>query len=428
VSLPGKGAGAYSYRQLEQLWVSAGGSKTLAPIMAAIAMAESGGNPDAYNPSGATGLWQILGAVKPADQSRLTDPKVNAREAVLKYKEQSLSAWTTYTSGAYKKFLQSGTAAGLLTGQSIITEVKKFVGTPYVWGGTSPKGFDCSGLVQYVLQKLGEKNVPRTSEEQWQWVHKLTRSELKPGDLVFYAGSDGTSTAPGHVAIYAGNDKIYQAEETGTNVGLFPMSSAGTPVGYGRPPGVFGQGAGGGPGSTAGSGSGGGIDMSRWLSDLGNGLNDLNQGVNPADLLSTLTDDVSGVSGVAGAVTGIASELYNLEQHISWFFQPSHWVRIFAGLAGGVMVLLGVATMSRTGKSYSVANPVGGAGAYGVSAPSRLPAPGGELAPALGIAEVTIGAILLFVSFHNLPSGVDTFGGFISHLQGELQRGGKVAE
>jgi hypothetical protein len=99
----------YTYAQLEGLWINAGGAKALAPTMAAIAMAESGGCSAAYNPSGATGLWQILGAVNSKDQSGLYDPAVNAREAVLKYQAQGLGAWETYTSGAYKAELSSST-------------------------------------------------------------------------------------------------------------------------------------------------------------------------------------------------------------------------------------------------------------------------------------------------------------------------------
>lgn len=99
------GSGNYTFAQLEALWINAGGSPAMAPVMAAIAEAESSGNPTAENPSGATGLWQILGAVNPADQPDLTNPTVNAKEAVLKYKSQGLDAWVTYTSGAYTAFL-----------------------------------------------------------------------------------------------------------------------------------------------------------------------------------------------------------------------------------------------------------------------------------------------------------------------------------
>jgi hypothetical protein len=106
----GLGAGTlYTYAQLEGLWINAGGSKALAPTMAAIAMAESGGCSTAYNASGATGLWQILGAVNPADQATLTDPATNAKEAVLKYTSQGLTAWTTYSSGAYKAYMNGST-------------------------------------------------------------------------------------------------------------------------------------------------------------------------------------------------------------------------------------------------------------------------------------------------------------------------------
>lgn len=97
----------YSYAQLEGLWINAGGSKALAPTMAAIAEAESGGNSDAHNPSGASGLWQILGNPFPGNAF---DPATNARMAVAKYKSQGLGAWVTYTSGAYKAYLSSKTS------------------------------------------------------------------------------------------------------------------------------------------------------------------------------------------------------------------------------------------------------------------------------------------------------------------------------
>lgn len=416
MSLP-RSHGNFSYRQLEQLWISAGGNAALAPIMAAIAMAESGGNPNARNPSGATGLWQILGAVHPADQSRLTDPNVNAREAVAKYHTQGLKAWTTYTSGAYKKFVQGGVSATppATAGKAFLDEALKFVGTPYVWGGESPKGFDCSGLVQYVAEKLGLKHVPRTSQEQWRFVQHISRSQLKPGDLVFYAGSDGTPSSPGHVAIYAGGNQIIQALETGTKVGRFPMSSAGTPVGFGRIPGINAATFSGATGGGGGGGGGGGASLGGWLQGIDSGLAGGLAGIPLfSPVISALSSFISSGSDVANAIKGIADTLYTTEQAISWFFVPSHWVRIFAGVAGTVLVGGGLVVMTRTGRSYSVNVPVAGA----------IPAPGGQLAPALGIAEVTVGALLLFVAFHNLPDTVDSFPALISHLQQQVQSGG----
>lgn len=111
VTPQGSDVGDYTFSQLEQLWESAGGPSAIAPVMAAIALAESSGNPDAYNSSGASGLWQILGAVNASDQSNLFNPQVNAHEAVLKYNSQGLGAWVTYTSGAYLQFLNGNSAA-----------------------------------------------------------------------------------------------------------------------------------------------------------------------------------------------------------------------------------------------------------------------------------------------------------------------------
>lgn len=418
---PGGGGGEFTYRQLESLWLSAGGRRSLAPTMAAIAEAESGGNPSAENPSGATGLWQILGAVNRRDQGHLTSPSVNAREAVLKDKTQGLGAWTTYTSGAWRKFLQKGTASpGVEGGKALVDEAEKFDGTPYVWGGTTPKGFDCSGLVQYAAEKVGLKDVPRTSEQQWAASQHISRNQLAPGDLVFYAGSDGTPSSPGHVAIYAGDGNIIQAEETGTKIGKFPIGSAGTPVGYGR---LKGTGKADFTGATSGSGGGGvggGGGGTPWNVWLGSAI----QGLTGTGWASSF-DQAKDVDASGAGLVAIGSAVTDFEKHVQWFFVPNHWLRIGCFLVGVPMVGIGIANMARTGASYSVASPVAGASVGGVGLPSRLPAPGGQLAPAIGIAEVTIGAILLFVAFHNLSAqNVGSFPELISYLQGALHSKG----
>lgn len=93
-------AGDYSCSALESLWVSAGGPAAVEVTAAAIAMAESGGNPNATEPnSGAAGLWQILGTVVPGN---IYNPFVNAENAVKKYNDAGgFSPWVTYTTGAY---------------------------------------------------------------------------------------------------------------------------------------------------------------------------------------------------------------------------------------------------------------------------------------------------------------------------------------
>lgn len=103
-----------SYSQLEGLWIKAGGDKSLAPLMAAIALAESGGNPNADNTrdnggkQSSYGLWQISTGTHSPPSPNWADPLTNAKLAVGKYKSQGLGAWGTYTSGAYKQHLANG--------------------------------------------------------------------------------------------------------------------------------------------------------------------------------------------------------------------------------------------------------------------------------------------------------------------------------
>lgn len=91
----------------------------------------------------------------------------------------------------------------------IINTAKSFLGTPYLWGGTSPSGFDCSGFTQYVLAQNG-KSIPRTSQEQFASGQAVDKSNLQAGDLVFYGNGEAT-----HVGIYEGNNKIIHSPHTG---------------------------------------------------------------------------------------------------------------------------------------------------------------------------------------------------------------------
>lgn len=87
-------------------------------------------------------------------------------------------------------------------GQAIVDTALKYLGVPYVWGGTTPSGFDCSGLVQYALAQNGIA-IGRTSFDQYAEVTKIPRAALAPGDLVFFS-TDGPGAS--HVGIYIGSD------------------------------------------------------------------------------------------------------------------------------------------------------------------------------------------------------------------------------
>lgn len=120
--------------------------------------------------------------------------------------------------------------AGGITGADVVNTATHFEGTPYVWGGSAPGGFDCSGLVQYVYAQLGI-TMPRTSQVQADvGVPVASLSSAQSGDLIFFAGSDGTTSAPGHVGIYVGNGEMIDAPYTGTCVQVHSVSSAGPVV------------------------------------------------------------------------------------------------------------------------------------------------------------------------------------------------------
>jgi len=108
--------------------------------------------------------------------------------------------------------------------QDICDYAAKFLGVPYLWGGTTPNGFDCSGLVQYVYNHFGI-SIQRCSYDQYhKSVKKISKSELKPGDLVFFTRAD-TGNDVGHVGIYVGNDTFIHAPRSGKNVEYAKLSS-----------------------------------------------------------------------------------------------------------------------------------------------------------------------------------------------------------
>jgi len=103
----------------------------------------------------------------------------------------------------------------------IVATAAKYNGVPYVWGGKTPKGFDCSGLVQYVYKSMGFK-VPPGAIGQASTMGKVAPlNSLRPGDLVAWGSSPANAH---HIAIYAGNGQIWEAPRPGANVRLTKIS------------------------------------------------------------------------------------------------------------------------------------------------------------------------------------------------------------
>ncbi|HET9029055.1 MAG TPA: C40 family peptidase [Candidatus Aquilonibacter sp.] len=97
--------------------------------------------------------------------------------------------------------------------QQLTKSALRFLGVPYVFGGTSPSGFDCSGYVQHVFAMLGI-SVPRTADAQYDAGHRIVGG-MKPGDLVFFQTYE---PGPSHVGIYIGNNRFVHASSHGVMV------------------------------------------------------------------------------------------------------------------------------------------------------------------------------------------------------------------
>lgn len=211
---------------------------------------------------------------------------------------------------------------------SIVTEAVKFVGAPYVYGGTKPSGWDCSGFVQYVLTKVGVGGVPRTSEEQYAWAQKIDKSQLQPGDLVF-AQFPGDNASPGHVGVYVGNGQVLSAEDPAQGTGYASLESWGSNiVGYGRVP-------------------------------DGSGANDPGIPASASDLSLG-----GGLLGLPSSVGSFFSDADKLVSGMMWLFQPSSWVRIGAFLVGVALLLFAIHALISAGRGEPL-----------VSSPSVIPVP-----------------------------------------------------
>ena len=129
------------------------------------------------------------------------------------------------------RHLASFVAPNVIVSQAV-NYAESQIGKPYLWGGTGPSAFDCSGLVMMAYRSAGV-NIARTSEQQWLTLPHVPLSKVLPGDLVFFAGSDGTATAPGRVGLVISKNTMIEAYATGTPVRVSTFGTAQSPPGDG---------------------------------------------------------------------------------------------------------------------------------------------------------------------------------------------------
>ena len=106
----------------------------------------------------------------------------------------------------------------------LLIDAKYFKGGKYIWGGTSPEGFDCSGYVQY-LYKKHNVNLPRTAYAQSKRGISINKSSLQKGDLLFFLTDKKRGIPVTHVGIYLGNGKFKHAASKKKGIIISPLNS-----------------------------------------------------------------------------------------------------------------------------------------------------------------------------------------------------------
>ena len=142
-----------------------------------------------------------------------------------KEKETKTDTEKTTTSTDETKKESTTSSKGSATGSEIVSFAKKYLGSKYVYGGSSPSGFDCSGFTSYVYKNFG-CSLSRTSSGQSSQGKSVSKEELQPGDLVCFSKSSGSKKI-GHVGIYTGGGKFIHAANPRKGVIISNLTGSG---------------------------------------------------------------------------------------------------------------------------------------------------------------------------------------------------------
>ena len=104
----------------------------------------------------------------------------------------------------------------------VLATAARYAGRPYSYGASGPSAFDCSGYTSYVVRAALGRSLPHNAAAQYAVSQKISRSAVRPGDLIFFSGGGGIY----HVGIYAGNGRMWDAQHPGTTVGLHTIFSS----------------------------------------------------------------------------------------------------------------------------------------------------------------------------------------------------------
>ena len=121
-----------------------------------------------------------------------------------------------YVHSDYIKIADQTQQYGQTMGQQVVDYAKRFIGTPYVYGGSTPSGFDCSGFVKYVYSQFGV-NLNRIAADQSKNGYAVATADMIPGDIICFANYGGSGYI-GHVGIYVGNGMFIHSPRTGYTV------------------------------------------------------------------------------------------------------------------------------------------------------------------------------------------------------------------